>query len=67
MFNIMMLYSGPDQFSLRGDIRRIIPELSLEATKEILAGDALVEVTEEQYQALLKLCRLYATFEIERS
>src|SRR5271165_2502129 len=44
VFSIMMIYEGPEVFSLCGDVRRIIPELSMADTKLLLLGELTTNV-----------------------
>lgn len=65
MFEVMIMYSEPEVFSLCQDIKRILPDTSFALLKEAVRG-GILNVTEDQYIALQRLIGLYKTLEIEK-
>lgn len=64
MFEIMIMYDGLEVFSLCTDICSIVPNVSFGSIKQILAGGGTIKVTQDQYEVLQRLTKLYAPMEI---
>lgn len=64
MFEIMIMYDGPDVFSLCQDIKLIVKDLTFGSAKQILAGGGTLLVTQAQFEALQALTKMYSPMEI---
>jgi len=64
MIEIMILYDGPEVFSLCQDIQHIVKDLSTSSLKQILNGGGTLMVTDAQFMSLQGLTKMYNSLEI---
>lgn len=64
MIEIMILYDGPEVFSLCQDIQHIVPNLSTGSLKQILKDGGTLMVTDAQLFSLLGLTKMYNSLEV---
>lgn len=60
MIEVVMLYDGNDVLALCHDLKTIVPDLTIARAKELLISFGTIVVDQKQYDAILRLTKLYS-------